>query len=1489
MPDIFDQVQYQPPQQQGDIFDQVQYQPPQQQMAVAPAQQQPDIFDQIEYQPQQQAPQPVPTAQPSQAAPLPAPQPGQPLQGGVQENWFQSLPIVKDFGAAQRAGDWGGAAGSFVQGIPAGPMEMVDMGTAATRWMQDMAADMAIKSQVGNLPPMVQDLLRQAAKAEVEQSPVRVPQTNFAEDFKNLVKPKYPGMFGGGAFAGQALVPVGTVGKGASLAEKLVTGALGGGAMSGLYDVGTQYRDTGHVNPLQTAGSVALGTGIGGLGAGAVHGIEKVLGGLASRFLPQAAPQQGRFQPGQLGQGLDAQAQQELAALSQQAAQEAPVMQGMRDLVKEAELSNFFGGREAPAPAPVPRAATPEEALARMESMTSGGAKSSKAQPDVIDVAKAKDDLVNTLRGAANQNDLDTLSEQATRWVQKNFSNAEVKKAMHREIAIQRKSRAAEFEGEAPKLDSAVEKVQNPPSPEESAPALKEWAKEALGEELDDALAPPPREMGDFRRTISDDMKGRNKVRLAVNVHENEVFNKRPVKLMLRKFGDAKVAKDYAEKRLSNFVKRYKDQFRLHDKEGSFDMPGGGSLIGKIDQSLSIAQEKAADAAFERFATGVDKTRRPVISGMLGKRFGSGGDQIPYTKAEMPESIEEASAVLRKLYTDFKAAEKAYEKLKPGYWEKEVERLESKLGKKQILVEEGASKKTREGARAALPEIEREIEAAKQSLKSAISDEDLLKSLEKDFAAHVGDETAPVNIKTMVPHPEEWHGNVEFALEYRKGTQQKIVPPENAESYAEAMQVIKSMDSNRPRKIKWSVDGNSMRKFMPAIAGGAAVSQFFGGQAAHAAEIVPKAAAQGFDFVAAWNSQPMTEALAGAVLLHKLAPKVAKAVLNEENWVGANWWKNTLDHVDYLERTGVLQPGLKNTILNHTAQTLKASWGISFDEDAKALGMYYLKEGLVTPTEIVSGSSKRSGALQTKEHLDALAHFNGMDSAQKNALAAYKIAQDSLKRHINDQIKLVDDWKAKNLPAGSPARKVAAVDESLGALRYMAETLGPRGKAYNAADRLAAKIRANFMDSAFFWNPAFHATNFTDSFIAGGSMTGPLNILRAWKLMASDKEIRGLYKDANLIGGYKAERVQDGVILKESQGFSLFPKADLQSDMVNANRVSLSSLLQYQQRNKAALMQAGWNGSDVDFAKALLKGDQSLPPELAADAWVHMTGTLSEALGVDTFRLNSDILSRSEFGRQAGIFFKQPARLSRLAVKYLADGDFRSFYTMVGYAAVFGGAAAAIPSEGEMAGQVLNPESYFKAADAADKLDLYEKASGKKLGPKLKWGFLWALQAGNNPVLQQPQEALGGMLDASIKRDPNAFMKAALKAVPLAVPRVAGIPTRMLTQGWRTANEIKEGQFKSFPQGDPLTKKPDFKEAITIPFAKIQRSPITHWLHQFMPGVESERYDHQMFYNESKARKGSKQMVPPANQYYSRADIYENRSPLDLFFGGIAR
>lgn len=1666
MADIFDQVAGGGTGGGGDIFDQVQYQAPVQQPQPQMQQpQQPDIFDQVQYQPQETQldyGRTVTPAQPQIA--MAAPKPGQPLQAGVQqENWFDQMPIVQDFRQAAAGNDWGNFWGSAIKGVPAGPLELGDMFGNIARYSQDLGMQagkaMFAPREVQNLPPFLQDMIDQGLEQSI--SPIRIPKFDMAGAYKNLMQPKMPGAFGGGAFVGQALLPIGNVRAGATIGQKLGQAALGGAAMSGIYDAGQQYQKTGQINPIQTAGSVALGGGIGALGAGAVHGLEKGMGALRARYAPppQAQAPQATWNP------------QKIAQFFGQVSPEAD----------DAMAAMATHGGPGPMPAVRPQVNTPEQALAQMEQMRIGNKaidslrnlaheaeipsaparpaarlrgqvqQQAQAEQAPLDFKQVRQDIEDAIKNAKDHGELDSVTEDIAKFIKGNVTSNEVRKSLHNVVKDARRERVREIGTQGrPALDQAVDDVQNA-GPEDAEKAVENWAKQALGidadalgkqvsedvpaffhvdeleklvnrerqqfpdafrehlwlgkrklqtlseeangfipaalsdEELaamrefydieaartvvsrtekkkikeavkglteeyhrreqrkalgipqdtsamkdiraltDDELdrviqgGTEKQQMqaideltrrhsgakvdyqpgtksdpikGDFGRPIENNMKGRNKNKLAVDVHDIPAFNQRPVKLMLRKYGDAKIRKDYDEARLKSFVAGVAKKF-AKPGDTELELPGGGKIKIKVDDNPTPDSKELIEAAREKYAIGTEETKSPVIATMLSKYFGDSPDKLPYQRVAVPDTLEEVAQLHNQLYGAAKKSERAYDELKPSFVRKQLEQAEKTLANKRDQSVSAKSEKARNNAAEAVAEYENKVEDLSRKLKEAVKNERVLESLEKDYQDYTGDFTSQINVKLNSVHPENESIPVEFAVEFKKGTKNFIIDPKREADLAAEVAEIKAADLNRPRKKFWVTDGNTMRKAAPAVIGGSAVANFFTGVAAQAADLSGKAAvAAGPDMFQALNTVPMGEMAAAAAFLRLAAPKLAKQILTNENLKIGVLWKDTMDNVEYLSKMGAVHPDLKKTILNHTAQTLKASWGVAFDQEEKALMLGHLREKNITAKELIEGAS--SGALETKEHKAAIALAETFTQEQRNALACYSIAQDSLKKVIRGEVKRAQEfqqgyrWKDGEWTPPAEGAAIPAPEsglffkEGVNSLNYIADQLSPRGGG-NWLDNLASHARSNFMDAAFFWNPEFHGTNLTDSFIAGGSFTGPINMLRAWKLMAHDQELRKIFHNSNLIGGYKADRIAETVIQGKAKK-PLINLKDIDSDMFNANRLTLSTLLQYAQRNKAGLAAEGFKGSDVDFAKAVLTGSAQISDELGMDAFRHVADTLSQVMGVDNFRLNTDILSRSQFGKQAAVFFKQPARIARLAMNYAANGDMKGLYWLMGATAVLGGSAA-VPTDVATGWQIANPESYFKMAHALDQVDLYAKVSGQKLTPKIQWTLAWLMNTGSNPVLGDVQEALGGMIVAAYKNDPEKFLKAVEKSVPYAMPRVGGVPTRMLMTGKKTVDQMNQKSYKSYVETDPITKQPDFKKTLAIPFSKLGRHPLVHFANQYIPGKEPSDYQHKMQAQEQMLRQSRGQRVPPNSQFYPPQDIYNQPSPLDSFFG----
>ena len=96
------------------------------------------------------------------------------------------------------------------------------------------------------------------------------------------------------------------------------------------------------------------------------------------------------------------------------------------------------------------------------------------------------------------------------------------------------------------------------------------------------------------------------------------------------------------------------------------------------------------------------------------------------------------------------------------------------------------------------------------------------------------------------------------------------------------------------------------------------MANFFSSSAAHAADLGGKAVQSGgVDILAAWNSTPLTEVAMGALMLHKIAPKVAKTLLNEDSFAGrAASGKIPWTTLTIWRESGQCSP-FKSSVLNH--------------------------------------------------------------------------------------------------------------------------------------------------------------------------------------------------------------------------------------------------------------------------------------------------------------------------------------------------------------------------------------------------------------------------------------------------------------------------------------------------------------------------------------------------------------------------------------------
>lgn len=1564
---------------------------------VQQPQQQPNYFDQFD-----------------NVAAAPAPSANKFSLGASVQNWVNEQPIVKDWQRAGQTNGWGNFAGSMFTGLPAGPLDLVDTVTGANNWVNDQFVNPAVQ---WGIP-------RDLAEPIVQAVNPLGRKTDFANQYKQMVKPSMPGAFGGGQFIGGALVPMGGVSKTASVGRQILQGAGLSGGVSAIQDIGNQYRTTGKVNPMQVAGATALGSLLGG-------SVPAVGGAIAKFFKkgPQVEPQFGpplppRQPEGQLklqlvpqqaaNQDAQAAAQQffkalgmdvdnldpETAAAAQQMTghtqHQAPPVAHAQPPAKPlpeyhqphppeveqaiarrntADINKYpasweefdldFKGRSL-----VESTSEVEKGLARERGRTISphalshedlagylqAAKERLAQAKPASKAKyqkmrkalegevqrrkewAADGLPDEYAPQAKQieklsdEDLTSLYHQGSPQ-QRADATAEMDRRYAAEIAdaeaaavvprgyqhvddgivggrySNAHSRAAQAEMA---VDKKLDDVAKATEPAEAEKAIKEWAEAALG--ADDAGAIiAGKTVGDFRRTIKPEFHGRNKNKLAEDLHGHPLLDSRKSRTIFQSLGRAKVAIDHAQAIEDDFKQRFVDKFV--DKEAkSYTAANGMKLNKTVKQQHSKETLAEIDQLRDDMTDGVEPAKSVTLSGLVTQKFDNNPNGAKFAREAMPDDLVSAENKLNELARKRLELQKAYGRLK----------ISGEHGAREIKAKaEEALKAAKEQKANAVKALKEKIDdpSVKQKAKDALADKveaaqkkldaasDKLAEAEKTFKqaqeiedhfAHLEeiqikakkDPTANIHIKGMVPHPVEGQPPVEVSIEFRKGAMVRTRTEGLQAEYEAAKKLIESQDLNRTPRDVWKVT-TSRKAGFAAIAG--SIYSAVASLPAHAANAMP------MQVMSAWDYMPIPEMVGGLVALHGIAPKVAKAVLSEKNFKVGAWFKDTMDNIEYLEKSKVIPAGLVHEVWNHQAQVLKSQKGVKIDEELKAKCIESLREGK---------DFKTGKDITVKNCLERTPDtvFEGLENeAQAHALTMHKIAQDNLAKITRKADKQLGEWlemaQAKDEKTQEKfkawlqenkmevAPNIAAVKSAREAMSHMLNQLSPRGEILNDVDRLVQRGKSNFMEAAFGQNLEFSGTNIGDLLISGGAYAGPINVLRATNLVNFNKEFRALLHDSHFAGGFQVDRTESAALAGGVAKKKLPWDKDFKSDLFNANRLAVASLLQHAQINKELLAESGFHGSDVDFAKAVLSGSADLDDVIGADAYIHMAKALSRVLSMDILKVNTDIMSRSRFGTVAGVFFKQPARMARLAMNYLANGEFMKMYTLLGFTALFGGSAA-IPQELATVGQVINPDAYFKAANAFDQIDMYQKVTGEKLTPKIQWSMFWVSMAGQNPVWQNISDAAKNFGEGYFDNKPIKFWKGALKLLPIAAPKVAGISTRNIVNAGNYGYEAVTGKDTLYGTNAIGVFDPEATKQVTLD--RIKKHPLVHFLSQYVPGKSSAEYQNTMSSREHDARRAAiPKNVPgitgkrPGNaQFYEPKNIYNQPDPASWFLRG---
>lgn len=563
----------------------------------------------------------------------------------------------------------------------------------------------------------------------------------------------------------------------------------------------------------------------------------------------------------------------------------------------------------------------------------------------------------------------------------------------------------------------------------------------------------------------------------------------------------------------------------------------------------------------------------------------------------------------------------------------------------------------------------------------------------------------------------------------------------------------------------------------------------------------------------ALNSWPAYARLLGAALLiHKFGGKAGKLLLKPNALRSNLLFQDTLNRIEGLDQ--ILGTDVAKQIWAHQGAIMNASFGIKIDSATRAQAM----------------SELRNGGRQALD--DALSGtpgtvFENIPKDVRRSLVDYQKIQTNLKGLIDSHLEDVELFAQTN--ESLPKNFKSMVD----ALHYIKKQLGPQERTSDFED-LVNKGMSNFMDYHFYLNPAHHLTNLTDMFISGGARVGPMNLLRSIKLLApgGNARLKELMRHSNLTGGFEAEQLNTAVAAGK-KGFKI---KDFGSDKINADRVALGAVLQYAQTKGKAL---GWEGSDVQFAEDLFS--DKLNPEVAVDAYTDLAEKLSRTLGVDPLKVNTDILSSTRMGKYMAVFVKQPARVSNLLVNYLANGQHKQFYMMLGAMALVGGRAA-LPSDAGYLWENVDPESYFAAAAMLDKLEVYQHITGKTISPKVQWALVAPTLSSSDPLRTTATGATKNVFQAFIQAANGELPKdkayAALGGIlSVFAPRIGMLPSKQALNLIKAGNDAFFEDIIPVNYYDQLGFSYGAKDEFT--HEELNYSPLKQFGDAFIPGEPS--------------------------------------------------
>lgn len=936
----------------------------------------------------------------------------------------------------------------------------------------------------------------------------------------------------------------------------------------------------------------------------------------------------------------------------------------------------------------------------------------------------------------------------------------------------------------------AGRRIEEPPPIADSIP---DWAKKKEAP----ISTPTPKEptsepsttYGDSRVPLAHKDYGRNKnaAFTATPLDGHPVYDTPEFRKYTEALAAAKAQQDYDDALLKEFRDKLFKKFANGANEVVF--ANGSKIVKNEETVLNGPAEDQLDALREKLP-GDFTQRGQVAESLMTEKFGEGG--LPISHIKIPKDREKAGNIYANLVENQKLSAKEYKALKTND----------------------------------MHLVFRKAEAA-------------LKAIDPQDTVHV-------LVKT--PHPlGDKYAPVEIGIQYKAGSLVKDLTKEGEQTLKQAKNSLLSDAKNTILKTTLKSDVSGYRKTkVLATAALSGVFNMLGSAKAEAANIGGSVANSSMSLIQLMNTTPLNETMLGLFVLHRAAPAIAKLVMEAESGLlvkAAHIWRDTMHYINYSDTLAsrvnkfIGGPDVKpfetriNEISGHVQQ---ASMGVHFDETLKAEGLRALRSGKYSALDAFN---QKPGSV-----------FAKMSSEEAKSLSMWKVGRNELLKIANERQEFLQHYKWLNenpMQAGETPHSyeqrffddnklqgstpealqkqidteglrayVAAhphengdmfmVNRSTESVNFAKENLEGTKAGATGIERFAAEAMSNWMDGLFFWNPQFHGTNLMDQFISGAPVVGHTNIWAANRMIAANIKIdlgngksvpiRKLMHDSNLAGGLKVDRAEVAAIAGGKTGKN-FAQSDIKSDLYNANAVWIGGALKYHSVNLEHLNAEGWTGSGEKFVQDILAG-KSLTGDAEKDAVIYMdlyaknAEILSRTLGYDTYRINTNALTGQWPGAKfLFMFTKQPARISSLAMHYLAAGDFKPLYVMMGYTMLVGGRAA-IPADMRAVYSMLgSPTGADKADHALDELNLYRILSGNTMTPKVENLALWIMTAGTSPILGT-KDAIGkamGMATGQIaagEPDITKVIKSPVASlVPAGLPMIPGVGQYMKPAG----------------------------------------------------------------------------------------------------------